>query len=115
MEAVLFSIYAGLIAVIIVPVLLVLTVFDTYRQSTRRERLQLFQVAVLVGTTGLATWTVLWAEPTKDSMLFATTPLWVFCGIGAALSIALGLAQWRLTWQRRQREARLTEAFLRHR
>ena len=110
MSAVLFSTFVGLVSVIVIPVMMVIVVADTYRQGTRRERLQLWQVAVLTGTTALALWTHLWVEPVGEALAIAATPLWVFCGIGTVLSVALGLAQWRLTLRQRQLEERLIKA-----
>lgn len=114
MSPVLFSIYVGLIAIIVIPAMVVIVFADTYRQSSRRERLQLWQVAVLVGTTMLALWTHLWVRPTGEALLIAPAPLWVFCGIGIALSVALGFAQWLLTVHQRRLENRLAKAMLRH-
>lgn len=114
MSPVLFSTYVGLVAVIVIPVMVVIVFADTYRQSTRRERLQLWQVAILVGTTMLALWTHLWVNPAGEALLIAVTPLWVFCGIGIALSVALGFAQWLLTVRQRKLEVRLAEAILRY-
>lgn len=113
MSPVLFSTYVGFIAVIVIPAMMVIVFADTYRQSTRRERLQLWQVAILVGTTMLALWTHLWVRPADETLLIATAPLWVFCGIGIALSVALGFAQWLLTVRQRQLENRLAQAIFR--
>lgn len=113
MSPVLFSTYVGFIAVIVIPAMMVIVFADTYRQSTRRERLQLWQVAILVGTTMLALWTHLWVEPAGEALLIAATPLWVFCGIGIALSVALDFAQWLLTVRQRQLENRLAQAIFR--
>lgn len=107
MSAVLFSTYVGLVAVIIVPVLAVVMAADYYRAGTRRERLQLWQAAVLTGTTGLAIWTHFWVQPSDGSLMIATTPLWVFCGIGIVLSLVLAAVQFVLTQRQRQLEARL--------
>lgn len=114
MSPVLFSIYVGLIAIIVIPAMVVIVFADTYRQSSRRERLQLWQVAVLVGTTMLALWTHLWVGPTGEALLIAPAPLWAFCGIGIALSVTLGFAQWLLAVQQRRLENRLAKAMLRH-
>lgn len=114
MSPVLFSVCVGFIAVIVIPVMMVIVFADTYRQSTRRERLRQWQVAVLVGTTGLALWTHYWVEPAGEALLIAVTPLWAFCGIGIALSGALGLAQRQLSHRQRQLENRLAQAMFRH-
>ena len=113
MSSILFSTFVGFITVIVTPMMAVAVVADTYRESTRRERLQFWQVAVLIGPTGLALWTYFWVRPYGEALLIAETPLWMFFGAGVTLSIALAGAQWLLGQRQRALEARLIEAVLR--
>ena len=110
MGSVWFSVYAGIVAVFIIPLGALLVISDTYRRATRPERIELLQFSVLTGTTGLAAWTHFWIEPGPDYLMIASGPLWLFCGIGVAISTALGLLRLRLRLRRQKLEARVLAA-----
>lgn len=111
-SAVLFSSFVGFITVIVTPMMAVIMAADYYREGTRRERLQLWQVAVLTATTALAFWTRFWVQPSDGSLLIATAPLWWFCALGISVSVALGLLQYTLTQRQRRLEDRLVRLVL---
>ena len=106
-----FSYFFGVIAVFIIPIMTVITWSDTYRGATRYERLDAWQIATLIATTMLAAYTYFFVR--TDEVLFVDeTTLWVFCGIGVSLSIALGLTKKHITNKQRRLEDRLKQAVL---
>lgn len=83
MATLFFSVFVGMIAVVVYPVLTCVVLADAKEDS--RRRLERWRIATFCMTVILTIWTSLWARPYGDSLFIAQGPLWVFCGLGSAL------------------------------
>lgn len=104
-----FSYFFGAIVVLVIPVMTVIVYIDSYRGTTRHERLSAWQLVTLTTTTMLAAYTYFYVRPYGEPVLIAAMPLWQACGFGIVLSLALGFAKRQLTVKRHRLEARLTK------